>query len=92
MPRVSSSRSGFIFCGMALLPVEYASGKCTKPYSCDENKIISSAQRLKCSASSESVFTNSRAKSRSLVASMLLAVGPIESQARRPWRDDRAAA
>ena len=45
--RVSSSRSGLSFCGMALLPVEYASGKRIKPNSCEENRIISSPQRLR---------------------------------------------
>ena len=40
-----------------------------------EKRIISSAQRLRCTARRESAATNSRAKSRSLVASMLLAVG-----------------
>ena len=74
-PRVSSSKSPFIFCGMALLPVEYASGRCRNPYSCEENSSISSAQRLKWSASNESALTNSNAKSRSLVASMLFVVG-----------------
>ena len=36
---------------MALLPVEYASGRRMKPNSCEENKIISSAQRLRWTAS-----------------------------------------
>ena len=36
--------------------------------------IISSAQRLRCKESSVSAFTNSRTKSRSLVASTLLLV------------------
>src|SRR2546423_1681406 len=48
-PRVSSSKSGFFFCGMALLPVAYASGQHTKSNSCEGKIIISSAQRLRCS-------------------------------------------
>ena len=45
--------------------------------------IISSAQRLKCNRQNESAFTNSRAKSRSLVASMLFARLSHRTQARR---------
>jgi hypothetical protein len=41
--------------------------------------IISSAHRLKCSPRSESALTNSRTKSRSLVASILFAVGTEKS-------------
>ena len=47
LPRTSSSKSGFFFCGMALLPVEYGSGNSTNPYAGVENKVISSAQRLR---------------------------------------------
>src|SRR5439155_1421205 len=87
-PRTSSNKSGFFFCGIALLPGEYASGKWTNPNSWEEKMIISSAQRLRCKESSVSAFTNSRTKSRSLWASTLLLVTasrPTSTGKRRYW-------
>ena len=46
MARTSSVRSGFFFCGMALEPVENASGRSTKPNSAVAKRVISSAKRL----------------------------------------------
>src|SRR5258708_5030792 len=82
LPRINSSASGFFFCGMALLPVEYASGSRTKPCSVVANRMNSSAQRLRWTAIIESALTNSMVKSRSQVASMLLAVGRADSSLR----------
>ena len=48
LPRTSSAISGFFFCGMMLLPVEYASSISTKWYSLQFHMIISSLKRLRC--------------------------------------------
>ena len=45
LPRMSSVRSGFFFCGMALEPVEKASGRSIKPNSAVAWRVISSAKR-----------------------------------------------
>ena len=69
-------KSGFFFCGIALDPVEKASGRKTKPNSAVANSVISSANRLRCSPTNVSACKYSRMPSRSLVESIELAVGP----------------
>ncbi len=75
--RNNSVRSGFFFCGIALDPVENASGSTTNPNSAVANSVISSANRLRCRPTNVSACRYSRMKSRSLVASMELAVGAV---------------
>ena len=50
LPRVSSSTSGLIFCGMIDEPVQNACGSRRKPNSTVDHRIHSSAQVLRCSA------------------------------------------
>ena len=45
-PRTNSVRSGFIFCGIALEPVEKRSGSVMNPNSAVAKSVISSAKRL----------------------------------------------
>ncbi len=45
LPRISSVRSGFFFCGIALEPVEKASERSKNPNSAVEYKVSSSAKR-----------------------------------------------
>ena len=48
LPRVSSAKSGFFFCGMIELPVEKASESVMKEYSDDDHRMISSHRRDRC--------------------------------------------
>ena len=82
LARISSVRSGFFFCGMALDPVENASGRVTNPNSAVAKSVISSAKRLRCKPTNVSACRYSRMKSRSLVASMELAVGAVNPSSR----------
>ena len=72
LPRVSSSVSGFTFCGMIELPVQNFCGRRMKLNSVVDQRIHSSAQPLKCSAIIVKTKTDSTAKSRSLLMSILL--------------------
>ena len=76
LPRISSSTSGLIFCGMIDEPVQNACGSRRKPNSVVDQRIHSSAQPLRCSAIIARQKANSRTKSRSLEASRLLATMP----------------
>jgi hypothetical protein len=62
---------GFFFCGIRLLPVEYASLILMYPNSADEYKMRSSAMRLRCVLVREAQNRNSTMKSRSETASRL---------------------
>ena len=81
-PRISSRTSGFFFCGMMLLPVQIASGSARKENSCVLQRTHSSAQPERCSAIIVRTKTDSRAKSRSLDTSRLLAATPSKPRAR----------
>ena len=72
LPRMSSSTSGFRFCGIMLDDVQNASSMRMKPNSFDEKMIQSSARRDRCAAIRAQSKMNSAQKSRSLTASMLL--------------------
>ena len=48
LPRMSSAKSGFFFCGMMDEPVENASESVTKPNSALDHRMISSARRERC--------------------------------------------
>src|SRR3990172_9321866 len=72
LPRISSSESGFFFCGMRLLPVVTSSASSKKPNSSEEYRIKSSERRLRWRNETLAANRNSSAKSRSLAASMLL--------------------
>ena len=48
LPRVSSAKSGFFFCGMMEDPVEYSSLSVTKPNSVVDHVMISSHRRERC--------------------------------------------
>ena len=73
LPRVSSSVSGLTFWGMIELPVQKACGSFRNPNSVVDHRIHSSAQPLRCVAIMLRTNTDSTAKSRSLLISMLLA-------------------
>ena len=73
LPRTSSSGSGFFFCGIKLLPVVTASDSPKNPNSSLVKRMKSSANRLKCTIVSEHACRNVETKSRSAVASRLLA-------------------
>ncbi len=66
LPRISSQASGFFFCGIRLLPVEYSSGRSRNPNSGEAKSTMSSESRERCIASAESAKRYSSAKSRSL--------------------------
>ena len=83
LARINSVKSGFFFCGIALDPVENASGRITKPNSAVANSVISSANRLRCNPTNVSACRYSRMKSRSLVASIELAVGAVNPKLAR---------
>ena len=78
LPRISSSTSGLIFCGMIDEPVQNACGSRRKPNSVVDQRIHSSAQPLRCSAIIARQKANSSTKSRSLEASRLLASDAVE--------------
>ena len=78
LPRMSSVRSGFFFWGIALEPVENASGRSRKPNSAVAWRVSSSAKRLMCRPSVLQAWVKSSMKSRSEVASMELGVGASE--------------
>ena len=48
LPRTSSAKSGFFFCGMIELPVENSSSIVTKPNSSLDQMMSSSARRDRC--------------------------------------------
>ena len=48
LPRVSSAKSGFFFCGMIDEPVAKLSESVTKPNSVVDHKMISSHRRDRC--------------------------------------------
>ena len=48
MPRVSSAKSGFFFCGMIDDPVEYESESVMNENSVDDQRMISSHRRERC--------------------------------------------
>ena len=70
LPRVSSATSGFFFCGMIELPVEYASSRVTKPNSLVAQRMTSSAMRDRSTASIAVTNENSATTSRLAVASI----------------------
>ncbi len=73
LPRMSSSGSGFFFCGIMLLPVLSASESSKNRYSSPQRMMRSSASRLRCTIARAHAYRNVAAKSRSDEASMLLA-------------------
>jgi len=70
LPRTSSGTSGFLFCGMIDEPVQYASGRRTKPKRGLAQSTSSSASRDRCTIASAAQAQNSTAKSRSETASI----------------------
>jgi len=87
LPRTSSSKSGFFFCGMALLPVEYGLRQLDESVRGRGEQDHLFGQRLRWAQQREASRQNSIAKSRSLVASMLFAVGPSKPNS-AAWLDD----
>ena len=73
LPRISSSTSGLIFCGMIDEPVQNFCGRRRKLNSVVDQRIHSSAQPLRCVAMLARQKANSRTKSR--VARTVEAVG-----------------
>ena len=53
LPRISSAKSGFFFCGMMDEPVEYESESVIKPNSELDHSTISSERRDRCMAMTE---------------------------------------
>src|SRR5712671_4008137 len=74
LPRISSSESGFFFCGIKLDPLVTPSPNSSQPNSSLEYKIQSSERRLKCNIVVEAAYKKSSAKSRSADTSMLFQV------------------
>ena len=73
LPRDSSSGSGFFFCGIRLLPVAAESASSKNPNSSEVKRIKSSASRLTWTIANAALNRYEATKSRSPVASMLLA-------------------
>ena len=75
LARINSAASGLRFCGMMLEPVDHLSDMATKRNWADDQITSSSASRDRCMAQMLAADRNSSAKSRSLTASRLLALG-----------------
>ena len=74
MPRTSSAKSGFFFCGMIDEPVLKLSDSVTKANSLVDHRMISSARRDRCMQLTEHAYMRSSRKSRSDTASSELGI------------------
>ena len=72
--------SGFFFCGMIDEPVDHASSSTAQPNSREAHRQISSPSRDRCTPTIAATKRNSATKSRSLTASMELAIARVEAQ------------
>src|SRR5258708_27919333 len=74
LPRISSSESGFFFCGIRLEPLVTPSPSSSQPNSSLEYKIQSSDRRLRCNIVVDAAYRKSKSKSRPPETSILLFV------------------
>ena len=74
--------SGFFFCGMIDEPVDQPSSRTAQPNSRDAQRQISSPRRDRCTPTIAATNRNSATKSRSLTASIELAIAPVKPSSR----------